>query len=228
MLSIVALSCRNPFFIDQTGWENWEVFVSISNSFLENHLGALPYENEPQSGLQSISEAIKRAQLINPLPLDGMPSDEEFLRMAHVLHFIGSNFRVAFIENPKGSAPLFTSDFPTLFFTLNQVTVPVMLLPVTPSILAVAYDARFFDVRHNWLSSEDLQRIQEFLLVQTDRAFFASATPKVELNHLREALQVRLRRSEAWVKPDVWQPVMYSYPKLFEQKGGFGFLLLKE
>lgn len=227
LLSIVALSCRNPSLTNQTGWENWDVFVSLSNSFLENHLGVPPYTTGQQE-LQAIANAIKSAQLTNPLPLDGMPSDDEFVRMAHILNFVGSTFRVAFIKNLGGEGRLFTSDFPTLFFSLDQLNVPLMLMPVTPSLLAVAYNARSFEVRHDLLSSKDFQLIQEFLLVQADKAFFASAMHEDDSHSLSEALRNRKVRSEGWVKPGIWQPIMYSYSRLLEQKGGFDFLTLKE
>ncbi len=227
LLSIVALSCRNPSLTNQTGWENWDVFVSLSNSFLANHLGVPPYSGE-QKGLQLIANAIRRAQLINPLPLDGMPPDNEFKQMAHILNFVGSTFHVAFIKNLGGKGSLFTSDFPTLFFSLDQLNVPLMLMPVTPSLLAVALDTRFFEVHHNWLSSKDFQLLQEFLLVQANKAFFASAMCENDLHALSEALRDRKVRSKGWVKTDVWQPIMYSYSRLLKQRGGFDFLTSRE
>lgn len=228
VLSIITLYCRNPFITNQTGWENWDVFVSISNSFLENHLGAPPQTEAQELNLRSLADGIIRAQQKNPLPLNGIPSDDEFLRMAYILHFVGSTFRVAFIRNLGGEGPLYTSDFPTLFFSLDRMTVFLLLLPVTPSLLAVAYDTRFFEVRHSWLSSEDLQLIQVFLHIQTDKAFFVGAIHEDDLRILSEALQNRTQRSEGWVKPDVWQPIMYPYYELLEQKGGFDFFALRE
>lgn len=109
----MALSCRNPSLTNQTGWENRDVFVSLSNSFLENHLG-VPHTTG-QKELQAIANAIKRSLLTNPLPLDGMPPDDEFVRMAQILSFIGSTFRAAFIKISGEEGLLFTSDFPTLF-----------------------------------------------------------------------------------------------------------------
>lgn len=103
-----------------------------------------------------------------------------------------------------------------------------MLIPVTPSLLTITYDRRLFEVRHDRLSSKDFQLIQGFLLAQTDKAFFASAMHQDDLYALSEALRNRKVRSEGWVKPGIWQPIMYSYSRLLEQKDGFDFLALKE
>ena len=145
---------------------------------------------------------------------------------AHALRFVASIFRVVFIKELSDS--LYSCDYPTIFFTLDLKTTPLMLLPVTPSLLAVAYDTRFFEIEHYWLTDKDLKLIEEFLLAQTDKAFFTSAVHKDGLHALSEALMNRKVRSEGWIKPDVWQPVVYSYGRLLEQKGGFDFLALRE
>ena len=228
ILDIVMLSCRNPFLENQTDQNNWNTFVSTSSSFFENHLGAPPYDEAKHlsTELEVTAKQIIQAQDIRPLPLDRMPSVKEIVPQAHALRFVASVFQVIFIKELSDS--LYSCDYPTIFFTLDQKTTPLMLLPVTPSLLAVAYDTRFFEIKHYWLTGKDLQLIQEFLLAQTDKAFFVGATEEVNLHSLSESLRTRKHRSKGWIKKDIWQPIVYSYPSLFRAKGGFDFLVLRE
>ena len=219
ILDIIMLSCRNPFLDNQTNQDNWSTFVSTSNSFFENHLGAPSYDEAKHltAELELTAKQIVEAQDTRPLPLDKMPSVEEIMPQAHALRFVASVFRVAFVKELNGS--LYSCDYPTVLFTLDHKTTPLMLLPVTPSLLAVAYDTRFFEVKHYWLTDKDLKLIQEFLLAQTDKALFASAMHEDDLKTLSEALRNRKIRSEGWVKPDAWQPIMYSYNRLLQHSG---------
>ena len=82
VVGIVALHCRNPSLANHTDWDNWKVFVSISCVFLENHLGAPPYDphdEEENRTTRLVAETIIKAHEISPLPLDEMPSIEEIM-----------------------------------------------------------------------------------------------------------------------------------------------------
>lgn len=160
ILDIIALCCRNPFLENQTDQDNWSTFVSTSNSFFENHLGAPPYDGAKHSRTELIARQIVRAQDMRPLPLDRIPSAKEVMPKAHTLRFVASVFRVVFVRDLNDS--LYSCDYPTLFFTLDHKTTPLMLLPVTPSLLAVAYDTRLFEIKHYWLTDKDLKLIQKF------------------------------------------------------------------
>ena len=55
-------------------------------------------------------------------------------------------------DDPSG---LVTSDNPALYFTLDEIKLHLVVMPVTPSCCAVAYDSRFIKATGNHLNVED-------------------------------------------------------------------------
>ena len=112
-------------------------------------------------------------------------------------------------EDPSG---LVTSDNPALFFTLDEISLHLVTMPVTPSCCAVAYDSRFIKATDNHLSDEDGSLLN---LYQVQNCFECLFTVS-ELNSEQQAF-VRQQWSNrktplGCVDEKAWTPNLLPFP----------------
>lgn len=115
------------------------------------HLRGVGYKNlSPQDNATAYQ---RRAQsfLDQVLIADGRHGHSYAESLGH----LKKHWRVRLLNAPSENG-LITSDSPALWFvTAGDENVRLAIMPVTPGHLAVAFDARFFDVRGNDLTKQD-------------------------------------------------------------------------
>lgn len=112
-------------------------------------------------------------------------------------------------DDPSG---LVTSDNPSLFFTLDEIRLHLVMMPVTPSLCAVAYDSRFIVAIGDHLSVEDGSLLNAYQVKHCFKCLFTAS-------ELRLDQQVFIRQE--WNERDnpigcvdeqAWTPNLLLFP----------------
>jgi hypothetical protein len=121
-------------------------------------------------------------------------------------------------DDPNG---LVTSDNPALFFTLDEVRLHLVVMPVMPSRCAIAYDSRFFKATGNHLSAEDGSLLNLYQVRHCFECLFTSSELGMEQQaFVRQQWKNRMKPLGC-VDEQAWTPNLLLFP----EGDKFGFLL---
>ena len=117
----------------------------------------------------------------------------ETLTLDEMYARLKKNWRVRLFRPPPGRL-IMTSDNPVVYFKLDKSNdaSDCILFPLTPSICAAIFDARYICASGNFLRDSDVDRLIELLASQCNECFYTAEEPsETEVNSLRSLMKNR-------------------------------------
>lgn len=195
-------------------------YFALLLMIMDLHLRGIRYEN--RTAHENIEAYRIRVQgLKRALVGDFDGDDHSDQKVAESLE---QNWRVKLLE-VSGEDILITSDSPSLWFTLDgSANLHFALLPLTPKILAVAYDLRKLKVVGSQLTASDIFNLNRNQCHHAYSCIFSSQEPSSEEKRgLAEILSQR-ERPEVYVDDKSWMVHLLLHPK----QPAFSFLQFKK